>query len=129
MKLQGWKYVFTLSSAQMWRTKPWVDWVAKVPGLSKHTAYPTTVLFGYHIKVYCTEGTTQWYTAVIQSYDDSYKELTVLDDMVLEEHNVDPALVQMRIIGDGGLSGIWWLRVDLLQMDRKINKLVQLSMH
>ena len=65
-----------------------------------------TVLFGYCIKVYHTEGTTQWYTAVIQSYDDNYKELTVLDNTVLEEHNVDPALVQMKIIGNGGLSGI-----------------------
>ena len=65
-----------------------------------------TVLFGCHIKVYYTEGTTQWYTAVIQSCNDNYKELTVLDNMVLEKHNVDPALVQIRIIGDGGLGGI-----------------------
>ena len=45
-----------------------------------------TVLCGHCIKVYSTEDTTQWYTAVIQSYNNNYKELTVLDDMVLEEH-------------------------------------------
>ena len=46
----------------------------------------------------------QWYTAVIQSYDDNYEELTVLDDIVLEEHKVDQALVQRRVIRDRGLS-------------------------
>ena len=65
-----------------------------------------TVLFGYHIKVYHAEGTTEWYTVVMQSYYDNYKELTVLDDTVLEEHNIDLALAQMKIIGDGGLSEI-----------------------
>lgn len=30
------------------------------------------------------------------------QDLTVTDDTVLEEHNEDPALVQMRLIGDGG---------------------------
>ena len=31
-----------------------------------------------------------------------HQELSVTDDTVLEEHNEDPALVQMRLIGDGG---------------------------
>lgn len=30
------------------------------------------------------------------------QELTVTDDTVLEDHNEDPCLVQMRLIGDGG---------------------------
>jgi hypothetical protein len=30
------------------------------------------------------------------------QELTVVDDTVLEEHNEDPSLVQMKLIGDGG---------------------------
>lgn len=30
------------------------------------------------------------------------QDLTVTDDTVLEEHNEDPSLVQMRLIGDGG---------------------------
>lgn len=31
-----------------------------------------------------------------------FQDLTVTDDTVLEEHNEDPSLVQMRLIGDGG---------------------------
>lgn len=31
-----------------------------------------------------------------------FQELTLTDDTVLEEHNEDPALVQMRLLGDGG---------------------------
>ena len=65
-----------------------------------------TALFRYHIKVYHAEGTTQWYTAAMQSYDNNYKVLTVLDNTVFEEHNIDLALVQIRITGDGGLVGI-----------------------
>lgn len=30
------------------------------------------------------------------------QELTLTDDTVLEEHNEDPTLVQMRLLGDGG---------------------------
>ena len=32
-----------------------------------------TVLVGYRVEVYRAEGTTQWYTAVIQSYNHSTK--------------------------------------------------------
>lgn len=32
------------------------------------------------------------------------QDLTVTDDTVLEDHNEDPSLVQMRLIGDGGES-------------------------
>ena len=39
------------------------------------------VLFGYRIKVYRAEGTTQWYTAVIQSYDDNSKVRNFNDPM------------------------------------------------
>ncbi|KAK6185777.1 hypothetical protein SNE40_007932 [Patella caerulea] len=60
-----------------------------------------TVLVGYRVEVYRAEGTTQWYTAVIQSYNHTTKCLAVTDDTVLEEHNEDPALIQMRLIDDG----------------------------
>lgn len=33
-----------------------------------------------------------------------FQDLTVTDDTVLEDHNEDPSLVQMRLIGDGGES-------------------------
>ncbi|EEB18351.1 hypothetical protein Phum_PHUM511940 [Pediculus humanus corporis] len=33
-------------------------------------------------------------------------DLTVTDDTVLEEHNEDPSLVQMRLIGDGVVDSI-----------------------
>ncbi|XP_037504314.1 probable JmjC domain-containing histone demethylation protein 2C isoform X2 [Rhipicephalus sanguineus] len=65
-----------------------------------------SVLVGYRVKVYRAEGTTQWYTAVIVSYNDNTRELTVTDDTVLEEHNEDPCLVQMRLIGDGVVESI-----------------------
>ena len=29
-------------------------------------------------------------------------QLTVTDDTVLEEHNEDPSLIQMNLLGDGG---------------------------
>lgn len=34
-----------------------------------------TVLIGYRVQVYRTDGTTQWYTAVINSYDEITKVL------------------------------------------------------
>ncbi|KAI0242132.1 putative JmjC domain-containing histone demethylation protein 2C [Lamellibrachia satsuma] len=61
-----------------------------------------SVLVGFRVEVYRTEGATQWYTAVIKSYNENTRELSVTDDTVLEEHNEDPALVQMKLIGDGG---------------------------
>lgn len=65
-----------------------------------------SVLVGYRVEVYRAEGTTQWYTAVIVSYNENTKELTLTDDTVLEEHNEDPSLVQMRLIGDGVVESI-----------------------
>lgn len=65
-----------------------------------------SVLVGYRVKVYRAQGTTQWYTACIVSYNDSTRQLTVTDDTVLEAHNVDPCLVQMRLIGDGVVESI-----------------------
>ena len=32
----------------------------------------------------------------------SFQTLSVTDDTVLEEHNEDPGLIQMRLIDDGG---------------------------
>ena len=69
--------------------------MAGVPDLSQNILLTMpTVLFGYCIKVYHAEDITQLHTAVIQSYNDNYKELTMLDDMVLEEHKVDQALAE-----------------------------------
>ncbi|CAG2106261.1 unnamed protein product, partial [Medioppia subpectinata] len=65
-----------------------------------------SVLFGNRVKVYRSEGTTQWYTAVIVSYNGNTRELTLTDDTVLEEHNEDPSLVQMKLIGDGVVESI-----------------------
>ncbi|XP_023311015.1 probable JmjC domain-containing histone demethylation protein 2C isoform X3 [Anoplophora glabripennis] len=65
-----------------------------------------SVLVGYRVEVYRAEGTTQWYTAVIIGYNEATRDLTVTDDTVLEEHNEDPALVQMRLIGDGVVESI-----------------------
>ncbi|VDI29098.1 Hypothetical predicted protein [Mytilus galloprovincialis] len=65
-----------------------------------------TVLVGYRVEVYRAEGTTQWYTAVIQSYNHSTKTLAVTDDTVLEEHHEDPCLIQMRLLDDGVVDSI-----------------------
>ncbi|KAF4531463.1 hypothetical protein B566_EDAN004234 [Ephemera danica] len=65
-----------------------------------------SVLVGYRVEVYRAEGTTQWYTAVIVAYNEATSDLTVTDDTVLEEHNEDPRLVQMRLIGDGVVESI-----------------------
>ncbi|XP_012055470.1 PREDICTED: probable JmjC domain-containing histone demethylation protein 2C [Atta cephalotes] len=65
-----------------------------------------SVLVGFRVEVYRAEGTTQWYTAVIVGYNESTKDLTVTDDTVLEDHNEDPTLVQMRLIGDGVVESI-----------------------
>ncbi|RZF44566.1 hypothetical protein LSTR_LSTR001324 [Laodelphax striatellus] len=65
-----------------------------------------SVLVGYRVQVYRSEGTTQFYTAVIVGYNETNRELTVTDDTVLEEHNEDPCLLQMRLIGDGVVESI-----------------------
>ncbi|XP_046625209.1 probable JmjC domain-containing histone demethylation protein 2C isoform X2 [Neodiprion virginianus] len=65
-----------------------------------------SVLVGFRVEVYRAEGTTQWYTAVIVGYNEATKDLTVTDDTVLEDHNEDPSLVQMRLIGDGVVESI-----------------------
>ncbi|KAK3611670.1 hypothetical protein CHS0354_012042 [Potamilus streckersoni] len=61
---------------------------------------------GYRVEVYRAEGTTQWYTAVIQSYNHTSKSLVLTDDTVLEEHNEDPSLIQMQLIDDGVVDSI-----------------------
>ncbi|KAJ3665190.1 hypothetical protein Zmor_000697 [Zophobas morio] len=45
---------------------------------------------------------------MIQNYHNCFvfQDLTVTDDTVLEAHNEDPALVQMRLIGDGVVESI-----------------------
>ncbi|XP_054265577.1 lysine-specific demethylase 3A-like isoform X2 [Macrosteles quadrilineatus] len=65
-----------------------------------------SVLVGFRVEVYRAEGTTQWYTAVICGYNEATHELTVTDDTVLEGHNEDPTLVQMRLIGDRVVESI-----------------------
>ncbi|KAJ1521449.1 hypothetical protein ONE63_003117 [Megalurothrips usitatus] len=57
-------------------------------------------IMGYRLEVYRTDGSTQWYTAVIQAYDGNTGEITVQSESVLEQHIEHPAYVQMRFIGD-----------------------------
>ncbi|CAH2014641.1 unnamed protein product [Acanthoscelides obtectus] len=102
--------------------KPYLEWDSSLPGVREYPEVrlaakrwqeqqdgqrilltTASVLLGYRVEVYRAEGTTQWYTAVIIGYNEATGDLTVTDDTVLEEHNEDPALVQMRLIGDGGL--------------------------
>ncbi|KAK8768345.1 hypothetical protein V5799_015186 [Amblyomma americanum] len=85
-----------------WLVKHWVEFQDS----QRILVTTPSVLVGYRVKVYRAEGTTQWYTAVIVSYNDNTRELTVTDDTVLEEHNEDPCLVQMRLIGDGVVESI-----------------------
>ncbi|XP_022919363.2 probable JmjC domain-containing histone demethylation protein 2C isoform X1 [Onthophagus taurus] len=80
-------------------------WAEQQDGQRILLATPS-VLVGYRVEVYRAEGTTQWYTAVIVGYNEATRDLTVTDDTVLEEHNEDPALVQMRLIGDGVVESI-----------------------
>ena len=47
--------------------KKWIDFQN---GLGILLTTPS-VLVGYRVQVYRTEGTTQWYTAVIQSYNEN----------------------------------------------------------
>lgn len=60
------------------------------------------LLVGNRVRVYRTSGTTQWYTAVIISYDERTNLMTLIDDTVLEQHHEDPTLLEMHLI-DGGL--------------------------
>ncbi|XP_023290620.1 probable JmjC domain-containing histone demethylation protein 2C [Orussus abietinus] len=76
-----------------------------------------SVLVGFRVEVYRAEGTTQWYTAVIVGYNESTKDLTVTDDTVLEDHNEDPSLVQMRLIGDGVVESI--MRGEVVGMTQR----------
>ena len=77
------------------------QWIEMQDGQSIFLTTPS-VLVGFRVEVYRSEGTTQWYTAVIVGYNEATKDLTVTDDTVLEDHSEDPCLVQMRLIGDGG---------------------------
>lgn len=81
------------------------DWIRCQDGQGILLTTPS-ILVGYRVQVYRVEGTTQWYTAVIVGYNPATGELTVTDDTVLEDHNEDPCLVQMRLIGDGVIESI-----------------------
>ncbi|XP_029645559.1 probable JmjC domain-containing histone demethylation protein 2C isoform X3 [Octopus sinensis] len=82
--------------------KSWVDYQDG----QKILLTTPTVLVGYRVEVYRAEGTTQWYTAVIKAYNHASQTLAVTDDTVLEAHNEDPALIQMRLIDDGVVDSI-----------------------
>lgn len=58
------------------------------------------------MKVYRCSGTTQWYTAVIISFDERNFLLTLTDDTVLEVHRENPTLLRMHLIDDGLLQSI-----------------------
>ncbi|KAK4337139.1 hypothetical protein RND71_043357 [Anisodus tanguticus] len=80
-----------------------------------------SILMGYRVQVYRAIGTTQWFTAVIKSYDENTKELILTDDTVLEEHYEDPTLVQMKLIGDGVVQIIL---IHYKQLRKKLKKLI-----
>ncbi|XP_061714231.1 lysine-specific demethylase 3A-like isoform X1 [Cydia pomonella] len=81
------------------------EWRSVQDGQRILTTTPS-VLGGCRAQVYRAAGTTQWYTAVIVGVNEHTGELTVTDDTVLEEHSEDPALVQMRLLGDGVIESI-----------------------
>lgn len=60
--------------------------------------YTAGLLVGNRVKVYRRSGTTQWFTAVIISYDSRNALLTLIDDTVLEQHHEDPTLLEMHLI-------------------------------
>ncbi|KAI8480842.1 Lysine-specific demethylase 3B [Branchiostoma belcheri] len=75
------------------------DWVKeqKVQDILLRAPYSLT---GYRVKVYRLDSATQWFTAVISAHNPLSRELTVMNDTVLETHEVDPALVQMTFLDD-----------------------------
>ncbi|CAH4038003.1 unnamed protein product [Pieris brassicae] len=81
------------------------EWRTMQDGQRILTTTPS-VLGGCRAQVYRVAGATQWYTAVIVGVNEHTGELTVTDDTVLEEHSEDPALVQMRLLGDGVIESI-----------------------
>ncbi|KPI94158.1 putative JmjC domain-containing histone demethylation protein 2C [Papilio xuthus] len=81
------------------------EWRSAQDGQRILTSTPS-VLGGCRAQVYRVAGATQWYTAVIVGVNEHTGELTVTDDTVLEEHSEDPALVQMRLLGDGVIESI-----------------------
>ncbi|CAH0752818.1 unnamed protein product [Diatraea saccharalis] len=81
------------------------EWRSTQDGQRILTTTPS-VLGGCRAQVYRVAGATQWYTAVIVGVNEHTGELTVTDDTVLEEHSEDPALVQMRLLGDGVIESI-----------------------
>ncbi|CAH2084894.1 unnamed protein product [Euphydryas editha] len=81
------------------------EWRTVQDGQRILTTTPS-VLGGCRAQVYRVAGATQWYTAVIVGVNEHTGELTVTDDTVLEEHSEDPALVQMRLLGDGVIESI-----------------------
>ena len=68
--------------------------------------YMAGLVVGNRIQVYRSSGTTQWYTAVIISFDERTNSLTLIDDTVLEEHHEDPALLEMHLIDEGLVQSI-----------------------
>ncbi|CAH2046984.1 unnamed protein product, partial [Iphiclides podalirius] len=81
------------------------EWRTAQDGQRILTSTPS-VLGGCRAQVYRAAGATQWYTAVIVGVNEHTGELTVTDDTVLEEHSEDPALVHMRLLGDGVIESI-----------------------
>ncbi|VVC92005.1 unnamed protein product [Leptidea sinapis] len=103
------------------------EWRTVQDGQRILTSTPS-VLGGCRAQVYRAAGATQWYTAVIVGVNDHTGELTVTDDTVLEEHSEDPALVQMRLLGDGVIESI--MRGEVVGvMPRRSRSNLQLSVN
>ncbi|XP_041980199.1 uncharacterized protein LOC121733870 isoform X2 [Aricia agestis] len=107
------------------------EWRTSQDGQRILTTTPS-VLGGCRAQVYRVAGATQWYTAVIVGVNEHTGELTVTDDTVLEEHSEDPALVQMKLLGDGVIESIMRgevvgvmprrSRSNLQRVDREVTK-------
>ena len=64
-----------------------------------------TVLVGARVKVYRAEGTTQWFSAVLNSFVEASNEFKFYDDSVLQPHEEDPKLTQFALL-DGVVDAI-----------------------
>ena len=61
-----------------------------------------SVLVGYRVEVYRAEGTTQWYTAVIQSYNENTRVSTCCSDIIylymfMEKSEIDCHCVRFKM--------------------------------
>ncbi|KPJ06774.1 hypothetical protein RR48_11821 [Papilio machaon] len=93
--------------AQVYRVAGATQWyTAVIVGVNEHTGLGRTVNCIYNM---CVASALVGRLRTGNSFHSCIffrQELTVTDDTVLEEHSEDPALVQMRLLGDGVIESI-----------------------